>query len=139
MGYVYILTNKGMPDLVKIGHGPPERRAKELSAATGVPHRFVVAAKWQVSRAREAEGAIHRHLSAFRVNSRREFFRISAERAQAAIDALVCSPEWQYAPAERSAPAEEKQRVTHKRIIIEGSSGTAWDAVRKDQRRLGWD
>ena len=139
MGYVYILTNEGMPDLVKIGHGPPERRAKELSAVSGVPHKFVVAAKWQVSLPREAEAAIHHHLRDFRVNARREFFRLSAERARAAVESLMRSPEWKFAPSERTAPAREKPRTTHKRIVLEADGGTAWDAVRKDQRRLGWE
>jgi hypothetical protein len=139
MGYVYVLTNEGMPDLVKIGHGPPERRAKELSAVSGVPHKFVVAAKWLVSRPREAEAEIHHHLREYRVNTRREFFRIAPDRAKAAIEGLMRSAAWKYAPAERAAPAREKQRTTHKRIVLERDSGTAWDAVRKDQRTLGWD
>ena len=38
-GYVYILSNPGMPGLLKIGmtRFDPTRRVQELSSATGVP------------------------------------------------------------------------------------------------------
>lgn len=41
-GYVYILSNPGMPGLLKIGmtRFDPTRRVQELSSATGVPTPF---------------------------------------------------------------------------------------------------
>ena len=44
-GWVYILTNPAMPNMVKIGFTTRslEARADELTAATGVPLPFVVA------------------------------------------------------------------------------------------------
>ena len=49
-GYVYILTNRGMRGLIKIGRttGSVEKRAKDLSS-TGVPFPFEVAYKMKVS------------------------------------------------------------------------------------------
>ena len=43
-GYIYILTNRSMPNLVKIGktHRNPDERAEELSRAMGVATPFDV-------------------------------------------------------------------------------------------------
>ena len=44
-GFVYILVNPAFPGYIKVGKTTktPEERAKELSAATGVPTPFIVA------------------------------------------------------------------------------------------------
>jgi len=77
-GYVYAMTNEGMPGLVKIGMTceSPDERAKELSSATGVPYPFKVIVCKKVYDPRAKEAAIHELLSAlgFRINERREFF-----------------------------------------------------------------
>jgi hypothetical protein len=43
-GFLYVLSNKSMPGIVKIGvtTGRVEKRAKELSRPTGVPQPFVI-------------------------------------------------------------------------------------------------
>lgn len=43
-GYIYILTNRSMPNLVKIGktHRSPDERTDELSRATGIATPFDV-------------------------------------------------------------------------------------------------
>ncbi len=75
MGFVYILVNKGMPGLVKIGYtnGTAEERAKELSRSTGVPYPFEVAyalyCKWYI----KLEKDIHRKLVDYRLPNK-EFF-----------------------------------------------------------------
>jgi hypothetical protein len=86
-GFVYVLTNKAMPGLVKIGFSTrsPEERAVELST-TGVPFPFVVAFSAEVENAVEAEAATHLALTEHRVSSAREFFRISVESAVSAIE-----------------------------------------------------
>jgi len=80
-GFVYCMTNEGMPGLVKIGMttNDPEERARELSGATGVPYPFRVVVCKKVYNPAEKEKAIHELLSAlgFRVNERREFFNCS--------------------------------------------------------------
>jgi hypothetical protein len=83
IGYVYILINASMPDLLKIGHstGPPAERAKQLSIGTGVPTCFVVAYEEHVGSCEEAEREVHTHLDKFRVNSRREFFAVPLKEA----------------------------------------------------------
>jgi hypothetical protein len=80
-GYVYAMTNEGMPGLVKIGMtcDSPDERAKELSSATGVPYPFKVIVCKKVFTPKAKEAAIHELLSAlgFRINERREFFNCS--------------------------------------------------------------
>ena len=85
MGYVYILTNEAMPDLIKIGYTErtAEERAKELyegrngNAVTGVPAPFSVVHEESCENPQELETLIHRELDALRPNKRREFFRFS--------------------------------------------------------------
>lgn len=82
MGSVYILTNKGMPNLVKIGYTTrtAKERAEELyrdrngKAITGVPTSFDVAHEEFCDNPKELETLIHQELDEFRFNKDREFF-----------------------------------------------------------------
>ena len=83
--YVYILSNKSMPGLVKIGYTSRSVgvRSDELYT-TGVPTPFKVEEKFKFSSEQEAQKAekiFHRKLSAYRVNGNREFFKISPDNA----------------------------------------------------------
>lgn len=77
-GFVYALINPSLDGIVKIGSTTrdPEMRAKELSAATGVPTPFIVAYSISVSDALSAEAHVHTALEqrGFRVSENREFF-----------------------------------------------------------------
>lgn len=82
-GYVYILSNKSMTGLLKIGftNGDPATRAAELSGVTGVPTPFRV--EWElpvIGSARAIEQRIHAVLS--KQKHGKEFFRVSIEEAQ---------------------------------------------------------
>ncbi|MFZ7216164.1 GIY-YIG nuclease family protein [Avibacterium avium] len=105
-GWVYILSNPAMQNLLKIGYTDrdPFGRAKEISQATGVPFDFVVDYQIYVSHPYEVEQKTHRQLSKYRVNNNREFFQCSYEDAIYAIkevislyekenDEFVCSSE----------------------------------------------
>ena len=87
-GWVYVISNKAMPGLVKIGFsgGDPELRAQQL-AHTGSPYRYVVEFEILVEDAYRLEQAAHRRLSAKREG--REWFACSAEEAVAAIKFLA--------------------------------------------------
>ena len=77
-GYLYIARSGSHgPDLYKIGktERTPLERARELTAATGVPTPFEVLARWEVGDVDEVESEVHRRLRSYRVNRRREFFR----------------------------------------------------------------
>jgi hypothetical protein len=82
-GVIYILANKYMPDVVKIGQTTRdvETRARELSRPTGVPADFEVIYDEVVSDVNAAEEKIHVLLSAWRVNRSREFFKVGIRDA----------------------------------------------------------
>jgi T5orf172 domain len=78
-GKIYILRNPYLQDsLVKVGKTSriSEVRAKELSAATGVPGPFEVLYEQDVFDTDLAERLAHEALDKFRVNPQREFFRV---------------------------------------------------------------
>ncbi len=85
-GFVYVLTNKAMPGLVKVGFSTrsPEDRAAELST-TGVPFPFVVVFSAEVGNPLEAEAAVHLALAPYRTSTDREFFRVAIEDAVDAV------------------------------------------------------
>ena len=79
-GYVYVLQNKAFgANVLKIGltTRAPDIRAREIYAgATGVPLPFEVAVAFSVTDCVRAEKLIHARLKVYRLNHRREFFRL---------------------------------------------------------------
>lgn len=84
-GYIYILQNPLYGAyVVKIGltKREPDTRARELYiGSSGVPAPFEIAVAYSVGDCRAAEKLIHKRFSAFRLNGRREFFRLSPDVA----------------------------------------------------------
>jgi T5orf172 domain len=74
-GIVYFLTNRSMPNLVKIGHtqGNLEERVRQLSG-TSVARPFDVSASFYVRESAETERLVHEKLVAYRYSQNREFF-----------------------------------------------------------------
>ena len=75
-GFVYIMSNKSMPGLLKIGvsdRDPEEYRVKELSN-TAVPEPFKVEYYAYTENQDEVEREVHRKLDLLRNNNSREFF-----------------------------------------------------------------
>jgi len=89
-GWVYIISNKAMPGLVKIGFSrqDPDLRARELGG-TGVPHPYVVDFEVLVVHPRIIERKVHAVLKDVREG--KEWFRCSATRAISAIREIVGS------------------------------------------------
>ena len=83
-GWIYIITNKAMPDLLKVGFSTkdPESRANELHT-TGVPHRYVVEYDVLVDEPRIIEQKAHKLLKAHHEN--KEWFRCDINTAIIAI------------------------------------------------------
>jgi hypothetical protein len=81
IGFVYVLSNKSTPGLVKIGYtlGAVELRANELFT-TGVPSKFDIEFKIKVTNPRKWEGLIHKHFHDLRLE-RREWFKTTPEEA----------------------------------------------------------
>lgn len=78
-GFIYVLVNSSMPDLVKVGltTRKPSDRASELSGVTGVPTPFIVVYETEVNDCVDAEKFVHEMLTikGYRVSDAREFFR----------------------------------------------------------------
>lgn len=83
-GWVYVIVNKAMPGLVKVGFSTkdPILRACELGN-TGIPHPYEVMYDALVDSPREIEQSVHRALQKEREG--REWFRCSLETAIQAI------------------------------------------------------
>jgi T5orf172 domain len=80
-GYVYILTNPSMPNIIKVGRSICSiMRAKQLSN-TSLPTPFEVFGDVFTWNSLMLERLVHKMLKATRVNSDREFFMISPEKA----------------------------------------------------------
>ena len=79
-GWVYVISNKGIPDLIKIGYSmnDPEIRAKELDS-TGLPHPYIVEYQMHVGNPQEIEQQVHHVLSPHREG--KEWFRCSCKEA----------------------------------------------------------
>lgn len=79
-GWVYIITNKAMPGLVKVGYTlkDPDLRARELGH-TGTPLPYVVEYEVLVNKPRVVEQMVHSGLGGHRVG--KEWFRCSLDEA----------------------------------------------------------
>lgn len=87
-GWVYVISNKAMPGLLKVGFTlkDPDLRARELDH-TGAPHPYVVEYEVMVNEPRDIEQRVHSQLS--QVNEAKEWFRCSLQDAITSIRALV--------------------------------------------------
>jgi T5orf172 domain len=95
-GWVYVISNEAMPDLVKVGFSTkdPNIRAGELGG-TGVPHPYVVEYDALVNAPRDVEQKIHQALEDCRVDVStdtpvgKEWFRCSRNVAIVTIRELT--------------------------------------------------
>lgn len=86
-GFVYAITNPGMPGLVKVGFTSklPEDRAAQLHT-TGVPYPFDVEHRCLTMQPHAVELRAHELLADCRISRSREFFRTEPDRAIEAIE-----------------------------------------------------
>ena len=87
MKTVYILTNEAMPGVIKIGwtDNSVEQRMKELDK-TGTPLPFTCYFAKRVDDPKFVESKLHEAFDEFRIRENREFFRMSADQAKAALE-----------------------------------------------------
>ena len=93
-GSVYVLSNPGHDDLVKIGYTTRDAatRARELSGETGVPGDFEVEYEIEVANPERVEQAVHNRLADRKSSEDREFFEVAPDTARAAINAVLGLP-----------------------------------------------
>ena len=90
-GYIYILRNPIMDaNIFKIGltRNTVDERINQLSK-TSVPDRFYKSQEWNVKDCVAAEKEIHLSLKDYRIDSRREFFKIDYDKAVAVITDVI--------------------------------------------------
>jgi hypothetical protein len=109
MGYVYCFANDSMPGLLKIGmtERSPEERLSEANAADTwrPPSPYYIVCSKKVNNPKEKEKKIHAFLKEERVQTNREFFRISLDKVVLLFDLM----------AECSCPPESKKHIEPKR------------------------
>jgi hypothetical protein len=120
MSFVYILINEAMPGLVKIGRTTTsvKQRISELNQPAGIPLPFTCYYAARVEDCIKVEKKLHEAFGDHRVRDRREFFRLSPHRAQAALE---------LAALEDVTPREE--------IIDEYPEDAAMGLIRETKRR----
>jgi hypothetical protein len=87
-GWVYVITNKSMPGLIKVGFSlkDPNLRAGELYN-TGIPYQYVVEYEVFVYEPFEIEQRVHKDLKDFK--EAKEWFRCSVGEAKSAIRRVI--------------------------------------------------
>jgi hypothetical protein len=88
-GFVYVLKNKHVPRLVKVGYTDrnPAIRAEELSSFTGVPGKWVVCKSWFLANAYSWEQRIFTVLADHRETG--EFFKLIPDAAVEIISVFL--------------------------------------------------
>ncbi len=91
-GYIYIMTNPGIPNMVKIGYATDvEKRRKQLSS-TGVPYDYETYATYETSGKLE-DKKLHKLIDKLnpdlRVQKNREFYVMSADDAYELLEAIA--------------------------------------------------
>jgi hypothetical protein len=90
MSTVYVLTNPAMPGLVKIGRTLKDGARARLDQlyTVGVPVPFELAFACAVRNSAEVEHALHRVFAPYRVNPRRDFFKIDVDQVVSVLKLL---------------------------------------------------
>lgn len=115
-GWVYVISNKSVPELVKVGYTDrhPDDRAREMGG-TGVPHPYVVDYSIMVDAPNRLEKKAHDKLAVFKEG--KEWFRCSVEQAAGAI--LSVSGGKVYKEVFAKEEREEMLRTREENIIQE--------------------
>ena len=110
-GVIYVMNNVAMPGMVKIGSTESPAtlatRLKDLYT-TSVPLPFECYFAAQVDDADALERKLHNLFSEFRVNARREFFRVDPEKVVVAISIGVYQ---EVTPSELIGDAEDQRAL----------------------------
>jgi len=119
---VYVLTNPTMPDLVKIGktNNLKSRLSSLYNTSTPVPFECYFACT--VNDMEFVENQIHDGLDDFRVNPKREFFRVEPERVVSILKLVMIeevTPRTDIVEDEIDQKALDKERVRRNNFNFE--------------------
>ena len=91
IGWVYILSRKDEPDILKIGITTRSvtERVKEINSASGVLRPYSARSVYEVENAKEAEKIVFKLLADYRIREDREFFQIPFAEAAKKIEAEI--------------------------------------------------
>ena len=115
MGYIYIMTNPALQDMVKIGYATNvEERRKQLST-TALPYDYEVYATYQTPGKLE-DKKLHRLIDSLnpdlRVSKNREFFVMTPDDAYELLEAIaIISGSGDRLKRTRRLPEKQKQNV----------------------------
>lgn len=96
-GVIYVMRNASHDkNIFKVGltTRDSETRAKELYSTTSSVDKFLVANEWNVGDCSTIEKLIHKKLEAYRINERREFFKIDYSKLIKIIEGVVYENEY---------------------------------------------
>ena len=90
-GWIYILSNKSMPNIFKVGltTTSPKARAGELSSSSGVPEKFEIERVFISESPSDHEKLIHKELGRYRVNDGREFFKCPVSKIISVCERII--------------------------------------------------
>ena len=145
-GWVYVLSNRGMPGLLKVGRTTehPRTRAAQLHT-TGVPTPFQVEYAVWVDCCDRVERTVHQELRSHRMDRKREFFTIELSAVVRAMENAVSTlhldvldvvdPAKERARARVQAQQEqlERERAEHEQRRKERIEGEAQMLIGKAQ------
>lgn len=91
-GFVYLLSNKSMPNIYKIGFTTlsPYKRVSQLSRSTSCPTDFEIVCFAEFDDCFQAEKEMHDRFSPFRVNPKKEFFKFSIYDIVTYVSYSIC-------------------------------------------------
>lgn len=89
MGFVYIMSNPSLPNLVKIGRTKNIANRRKQLSRTSTPFPFRIEHYVETDHYYELERLVRISLSKHRVNKRREFFDSSVQKAIETLNAIA--------------------------------------------------
>lgn len=112
---VYVFTNEAMPELVKIGitSDSVESRLGQLSANSGVPLPFECYFAAEVQNGAKTEQVLHQLFSEYRLNPKREFFKLDPEKV---VLALRLGEFKEITPGQPEVDIEEKEALERAKL-----------------------
>ena len=134
-GFVYVMSNKSMPGLIKVGMSTkvPDERAKELSSGTSTPTPFIVEYYAIFDDMIKAERMAHQRLKSH--HHGKEFFSTTVENAIYSIEELGLSFKKLYSRTDyeneirerriKEKAAKEKEKVAKEKEKVAKEKETA--------------